>query len=113
MDAFGKRVRERSVENCITEPKEVKKYPHIIYINIEDDWFLFHNKEWIEEFCREYKKHIRLPFMIRVYPSKLDRDQLLMLRDAGLSWVLMGIQSGSDRVNYEVFNRKVPFGFHG
>jgi len=109
MDAFGKRVRERSVENCINELKEVKKYPHIIYINIEDDWFLFHSKEWIEEFCREYKKHIRLPFMIRVYPTKLDREQLLMLRDAGLSWVLMGIQSGSDRVNYEVFNRKVPF----
>lgn len=109
MDAFGNRVRERSVENCINELKEVKKYRHIIYINIEDDWFLFHSREWIEEFCREYKKHINLPFMIRVYPTKLDREQLHMLRDAGLSWVLMGVQSGSDRVNYEVFNRKVPF----
>jgi radical SAM superfamily enzyme YgiQ (UPF0313 family) len=109
MDAYGNRVRERSVENCINELKEVRKYPHIIYINIEDDWFLFHSREWIEEFCREYKRHIKLPFMIRVFPSKLDREQLLMLRDAGLSWVLMGIQSGSDRVNYEVFNRKVPF----
>ena len=109
MDAFGNRVRERSVESCIDELKDVIKYPHIIYINIEDDWFLFHNREWIEEFCREYKKHIKLPFMIRVFPSKLDREQLLLLRDAGLSWVLMGIQSGSDRVNYEIFNRKVPF----
>jgi radical SAM superfamily enzyme YgiQ (UPF0313 family) len=109
MDAFGNRVRERSVDNCINELKEVIKHPHIIYINIEDDWFLFHSREWIEEFCREYKQHIKLPFMIRAFPSRLDRGQFRMLRDAGLSWVLMGIQSGSDRVNYEVFSRKVPF----
>ncbi len=47
--------------------------------------------------------------MIRVYPGVLDREKLLMLRDAGLSLVIMGIQSGSDRVNFEIYNRTVKF----
>jgi radical SAM superfamily enzyme YgiQ (UPF0313 family) len=39
----------------------------------------------------------------------LDREKLFMLRDAGLSWIVMGIQSGSDHVNFDIYNRKVRF----
>lgn len=109
MKVYGNKVRERSVKNCIRELKEVKKDPYIIYINFEDDWFLFHSIEWLKKFCEEYKKHINLPFMIRVFPSNLDREKIFLLRDAGLSWVIMGVQSGSDRINFEVFNRRVHF----
>ena len=109
MTVFGKKIRKRSVTSCIEELKLVKKDPYVLYINFEDDWFFSHDSEWMREFSEEYKKHINLPFMVRVFPGVLDREKLFMLRDAGLSLVIMGVQSGSDRVNFEIYNRKVKF----
>ncbi|UCH80462.1 MAG: B12-binding domain-containing radical SAM protein [Nitrospiraceae bacterium] len=106
---YGRKVRERSVPDVICEMKEVKKNSYVLYMNFQDDCFFTHSREWIAEFCREYKKHIRLPFIVRVIPSMMDRDKMLMLKNAGLCWVVMGIQSGSDRVNYEVYDRRVMF----
>ena len=47
--------------------------------------------------------------MVRAIPTMLDRGKLFMLKEAGLSWILMGVQSGSDRVNFEIYNRKIHF----
>jgi radical SAM superfamily enzyme YgiQ (UPF0313 family) len=106
---YGKKVRERSVRDVIRELREVKKNPYVLYINIQDDCFLTHSREWVREFCSQYKKYINLPFLVRVIPSMMDRDKLFLLRDAGLSWIVMGIQTGSDRVNFDVYNRKIRF----
>jgi radical SAM superfamily enzyme YgiQ (UPF0313 family) len=109
INVYGENVRERSVENVIAELKEVKKNPYLLYINIEDDCFFVHDRKWIRRFCEEYKKYINLPFMVRVIPTMIDREKLFMLREAGLSWVIMGIQSGSDHVNFDIYNRKIRF----
>ncbi|UCH80463.1 MAG: B12-binding domain-containing radical SAM protein [Nitrospiraceae bacterium] len=109
MKVFGKKIRKRSVESCIAELKLVKKDPYVLYINFEDDWFFSHDMEWMKQFSEEYRKHINLPFMVRVFPGVLDREKLYMMREAGMSLVIMGVQSGSDRVNFEIYNRKVKF----
>jgi radical SAM superfamily enzyme YgiQ (UPF0313 family) len=109
INIYGKKVRERSVNNVIKELKEVKKNPYVLYINIQDDCFFIHNKEWIQEFCKQYKKHINLPFLVRVIPTMIDEEKLFMLRDAGLSWIVMGIQTCSDRINFDVYNRRIHF----
>jgi len=109
VNVYGKRVRERSVKNCIEELIEVKKDPYVLYINFEDDCFFAHNHNWIQKFCTKYKKHINLPFIVRAIPTMLDRKKLFMLKDAGLSMVVMGVQSGSDRVNLDIYNRRVRF----
>lgn len=106
---YGKKVRKRSVESCIEELRLVKKDSYVLYINFQDDCFFVHDIEWIQSFCEEYKKYINLPFMVRVIPSLLDRKKLFLLRDAGLSVVIMGVQTGSDKVNFEIYNRKVHF----
>jgi radical SAM superfamily enzyme YgiQ (UPF0313 family) len=106
---YGRKVRARSVENCMEELMKVKQDPFVLYVNFQDDCFFIHDREWINKFCQEYKKHINLPFMVRAIPTLLDREKLSMLRDAGLSVVIMGIQSGSDRVNLDIYGRKVRF----
>jgi radical SAM superfamily enzyme YgiQ (UPF0313 family) len=106
---YGRKVRERSVENCMEELITVKKDPYVLYINFEDDCFFTHDREWISRFSEAYKKQINLPFIVRAIPTMLDREKLRALRDAGLSMVVMGIQSGSDRVNFDVFHRRISF----
>jgi radical SAM superfamily enzyme YgiQ (UPF0313 family) len=91
------------------EMKEVIKNPFVLYMNFQDDCFFSHNREWIRKFCKEYKRHIGLPFIVRVIPSMMDRDKMMMLKEAGLSWIVMGIQSGSDRVNFEIYDRNISF----
>jgi anaerobic magnesium-protoporphyrin IX monomethyl ester cyclase len=106
---YGRKVRERSVQDVINEMKEVINNPFVLYMNFQDDCFFTHSREWIEEFCHEYRAHIKLPFIVRVIPSMMDREKMLMLKDAGLCWIVMGIQSGSDRVNYDIYDRRVKF----
>jgi radical SAM superfamily enzyme YgiQ (UPF0313 family) len=87
----------------------VKKDPYVLYINFQDDCFFVHSRDWVKKFCEEYKKEINLPFLLRAIPTILDREKLLMLKEAGLSIVVMGIQSGCDRVNMDIYGRNIPF----
>lgn len=109
VNVYGRKVRERSVENCMEELIRVKKDPYVLYINFEDDCFFTHSKDWIKRFSEEYKKYIKLPFIVRAIPTMLDEEKLFLLKGAGLCMVVMGIQSGSDRVNFEVFERRIRF----
>jgi anaerobic magnesium-protoporphyrin IX monomethyl ester cyclase len=106
---YGRKIRKRSVENCMQELKEVKKDPFVLYINFEDDCFFAHSVEWIKDFCEQYKKHINLPFMVRVIPTLLDREKLALLDNAAMSWMIMGVQSGSDHVNNDIYGRDIKF----
>ncbi|RJQ50702.1 MAG: radical SAM protein [Nitrospiraceae bacterium] len=109
MSVYGKKVRERSVKNVMDEILEVIKNPHILYINFQDDCFFTHSEEWVAEFCSRYKRLVNLPFIARVIPTMMSRKKIFMLRDAGLCWIVMGIQSGSDRVNFEIYRRNIRF----
>jgi radical SAM superfamily enzyme YgiQ (UPF0313 family) len=86
---------------------EVSKFPDIILINIHDDCFLAHSREWHQEFVRDYKRWIGRPFIVRSTPLHLTEEKLPILKEAGLAWVTMGLQSGSERINKEIFYRNV------
>ncbi len=101
-----KKLRKRSPQNFIKEMREVlAQFPDLILMNIHDDCFLAHAQEWHEEFVRDYKKWIGLPFIVRSTPLHLTDEKINILRDAGLAWVTMGLQSGSERINREIFHR--------
>ena len=98
-------VRFRSVQSVIDELKEAKKQcKRLVFIHFYDEVFP-RQKEWVDEFCREYKKHIHLPFTIWTHPSMVDRDILKKLVKVGLAEVIMGVQSGSPYIRREVFHR--------
>ena len=102
------KVRRRTVENVILEIESaIRSYPDIQLINFQDDCFIACSKEWLRQFCQNYQDRIKKPFQIRAIPGFLDRERLQWLKDVGLVWVLMGLESGSDRVCREVYNRKL------
>jgi len=72
----------------------------------EDDVFTL-DQDWIDRFCVRYKEEVGLPFWCYTYPGIARESMLEPLREAGLSSVTSGIQSGSRRVLEEVYNRPV------
>jgi len=76
-------------------------------VGFGDDDFFMRPKNQLEDFAEKYKKRIGLPFSIAFSANTYRREKLEILLDAGLTLVQMGIQSASQRVLDEVFNRRV------
>ncbi len=103
----SKRIRRRSLEHILCElERAVRDNPFVGWINFQDDAFLAMEETRVRLFAAEYKVRVGKPFIIRTMPTYVTEERLRCLQDAGLRWVSMGLQSGSDRVCREVYHRK-------
>jgi radical SAM superfamily enzyme YgiQ (UPF0313 family) len=101
-------VRSRSAENVVGEiEREIAASPGVLYVNFADDCFLMNPVPWLAAFAASYAARVGLPFIVRTTPRHVSAEKLALLRTAGLRWVFMGLQTGSDRVNREVYERLV------
>ena len=98
-------VRTRSVKSVIDELVEAKKRcKKLVFVHFYDE--IFPNLPgWVDEFVKEYDRRIHLPFTIWSHPKMVELDMLKKLKAVGLTEVIMGIQSGSERVRRDVFHR--------
>ena len=104
----GKYLRKRSVENVIEELVQAKKtFSSLSRINFWDDSFVARSMDEFILFKKLYKERINLPFFALVEPMAFDYDKIKILRDSGLAALQLGIQTGSERINREVYNRRV------
>ena len=89
--------------NVLEELKEIKKnLPYVDNIYFDDDSFILIKTEEIEEFCNGYKEHVDLPLSVTgITPATLRRDKLAPLVDAGVAFIRMGLQSGSESIKEE------------
>jgi len=102
------RMRFRSIENIIGELKGILKHIDFFkYIGFGDDDFFMRPTQQLEDFAKKYKEEIAMPFSIAISANTFKKEKLEILLDAGLKRIQMGIQSGSQRVLDEVYNRKV------
>jgi radical SAM superfamily enzyme YgiQ (UPF0313 family) len=103
---LGKYVRRRSVDHCMSELRAVvETYPNVEGIAFSDDIFA-PSRPWLEEFCARYKEEIRLPFLMFSFPRMVDDEKVKIMRDAGLFATTMGIQSGSERIRRDCYERE-------
>jgi radical SAM superfamily enzyme YgiQ (UPF0313 family) len=72
-----------------------------------DDDFFVRPTEEIESFAENYKKKIGLPFGVALSARTYRTKKIEILMDAGLKVVQIGVQSGSQRVLDEVYNRNI------
>jgi len=99
-------LRWRSTKHVIDELLWVKEnMPYIGFVWISDDAFFARNKKNLEEFCKEYKEKVKMPFTCLASPMTISEEKMDMLVDAGLIYLQMGVESGSKRIQ-ELFNRK-------
>ncbi|HEX9659069.1 MAG TPA: radical SAM protein, partial [Rhodothermales bacterium] len=104
---FGKKdsLRRMSPQKAIRELKHAKDVLGYETVTFMDDVFTV-NPRWLTEFCELYKKEIGLPFFCYTYPGVHDFEMLRMLEDAGCHAITIGVQSGSQRILNEVFDRR-------
>jgi anaerobic magnesium-protoporphyrin IX monomethyl ester cyclase len=103
----GPTVRRRSAKNVLDEIKvQAERLPNLMRIDFIDEVFSW-DKAWVEEFVEEYKRQIGLPFHCMQHPLTVNREIMRMLKYAGLERVEIGIQSGSERIRAELFERPV------
>lgn len=104
----GKVLRKMSVDAIIAGISQFKiKYPGTNFIWFTDDTMFAKSKPEMHEFTTKYKEKINLPFWCYVSPNSLTEEKLDMVVDAGLCKIEMGIQSGSESTNKNIYNRKI------
>ena len=103
----SKKIRFREPSNVIDELKTaIAQYPFIEYINFQDDCFLSMSDEEMERFCHLYKQEIKIPFIARSIPTFITELKLSSMKSAGLAWISLGLQSGSDHVCQDIYQRQ-------
>jgi len=91
-------LRMKNVDNVIAEMEQIKhQFPFIQTFVLFDDTFLARSTDGIAAFSSAYKKRIGIPFHVQVSPLTISRRKMEHLIDAGLVFVEMGIQTGSER----------------
>jgi len=100
----GYRYRRRSVKNVIDELIYAKKHlKKLKRIRFDDEIFPL-DAAWVNEFCREYKEKIDLPFECHLHPVYYNEDHLRKLKAVGLDSVAMGVEA-NERIGHSLFNR--------
>lgn len=102
-------VRKRSARNIIEELKNaMASYPEILFINIQDDNFFSYDTEWMREYEKLcVRENVAKYFMCRTTPTHVNEEKVAVLKRIGISWIFMGLQSGSERINRGIYNRPV------
>lgn len=106
---FGRNtMRFYSVDRVVEELEYTLKHLGFIEVIIfgDDDFFMRSRKD-LERFAETYKKKIGLPFGVALSANTYSKEKIEILLESGLKVVQLGVQSGSQRVLNEVYNRKI------
>ena len=103
-------IRFRSVESLLQEVEMVaRNFPEMEYAVFHDD-LLPMKRQWFEDFTRQYRQRIKLPFEMNCHPNLMDREVARMAKDAGCSLIRFGLESGNDHMRRKVLDRHVSTG---
>lgn len=97
-------LRIRTPKNVIEELKWAKSKFNIKLVSFVDDVFTS-SKTWLEEFIPLYKSEIGIPFFCSVHPNTITKEIAHLLKLGGCWCATMGVQSASERIRKDIFNR--------
>lgn len=102
-------LRKRSVAPVVGRVRQLKNTrPSVEMVYFLDNDFFLRTPEEIREFSAAWKTEVDLPFFAFCTPSSLTEEKLDALVEAGLAVIVLGVQSGSERTNKEIYDRHIP-----
>ena len=98
--------RYRSPELSIREIESTISKFSIEKILIVDDIFGI-DRKWRREFCKKYKKRIRIRFQCLLRANVIDKEFIQLLKEAGCYRISIGIESGNEFIRNKIMNRRM------
>jgi len=104
---FGEKIRFRSPENVVAEMVMLRRQYHVDGVFFHDDTFTL-NRAWLNEFCRALDTHkAGLLWGCNSRIDMVDEDMLRLLHAHGLRNIHFGIESGSQRILDQSYDKKI------
>jgi radical SAM superfamily enzyme YgiQ (UPF0313 family) len=104
---FGKGVRSRTVKSVIEELKYLKEKYSIQGVFFHDDTFTV-RRRWVMDFCKALEReNLELLWGINSRVDLLDEELLRVMYKAGLRVMHLGVETGSQRVSDEIYNKGI------
>jgi anaerobic magnesium-protoporphyrin IX monomethyl ester cyclase len=101
-------MRFHSVDRVIEELEHTLTHLDFFrFVGFGDDDFFMRPKKEIADFADKYKRRIGLPFGVAVSARTYRKEKMEILLEGGLKVVQMGVQSGSQRVLDDVYDRQI------
>jgi len=106
---FGRNtIRLQTVDHVVDELVYTLEFLDFVsFVGFGDDDFFVRPTNQLEDFAKQYKRRVGLPFGIAVSANSYRTEKMEILLDSGLKAVQIGVQSGSQRILDEVYNRKI------
>jgi len=100
-------VRQRPKDDIIAEIESLhQRFPEMKSLIFMDEVFTI-KKKWVGEFCETYKKKFNTPFQVFLRIESVDREMMEWMKNAGLYSIIVGVESGNEKIRKEVLNRKM------
>lgn len=96
-----------AIEELSHYKKELKLDSAQNFISFDDDDFFVRPLSDIEQFCSLYPKKIGIPFGCHVHVNSFNEKKLKLLIRSGLQVITVGLQTGSARINRDIYKRNV------
>lgn len=106
-DGRGRYIRKMSITRFVESAKQCREvFPRAKYFYFTDEDFFARPVQEFREFAEIYPKEVGLPFECMASPQQISEQKMDLLVKAGLWRIDVGVESGSDRVKKEIFNRR-------
>ncbi len=104
---FGNKIRRRSPDNIVGELSELKGRFGIEGVMWLDDTFLV-DRKWMAELCRAMvEAGLGLLWGCNIRADLVDRESLLMMKEAGLRVAHIGIESATQRILDDIYMKGI------
>ena len=99
-----KYLRQRSVDSVIGELYACMERYNPSHIHFTDDNLVL-STSWLDDFSKDYKRYIDLPFFCTCNPGTVHEEQINLLKQSGCQMVGFGMQSCNEEYRIKVLNR--------
>ncbi|MBA7679210.1 hypothetical protein ES703_87494 [subsurface metagenome] len=105
---LGRFVRTRPIESIKENMKKLIHDHGIELFYFEDECFFAHTTSWLKELAEWYGQEIKKPFIFQTRPESVTEEKIEILKQMNVPFfqVSIGIESGSEKILFEVCNRR-------